>query len=535
MVTPRRPLRSRALVAGILSSVLFAALVAAVSAPPGSPTPRPVLTVTPSVVAQWGSWGSGPGQFLRPWGIETCFVDGADRILVADYGSHRVQAFDAGGHLLFEWGTAELGKPSRLAVGPGPEIFVLDRATDSVRVFSPQGSLLRSWGSRGSGEGQFDTPCGIAVDAEGRVYVADGGLNEVLVFDARGRLITRWGGQGAGRSQFQLLGDVAVASSGGATRVFTLDGPPNNRVTAFSGSGDVLDQWGRSGSGSAQFDWPTAIATDRRGLVYVSDDGNARIQVFKADGSPVAEWSVADLGTVCDLAVDSTGRVYVIDEGALQIRGYAALPDLTPPTTTVTGVDDKWHNKTVTLTFAAKDGDGGSGVDRTESRTWGYRNLSEKYEDTWGPVSTGSTTKVTADPNEPGWDGRRRVEFRSVDRAGNSETTQTVTVLIDATAPVARVLSVKASTVEGRDKVVVRIWVSEELSEKVRFDLALYSGKKDELVLSKKTGWVKRKRELPYTWSFSSALEPGRYTVIAAATDLAGNGGDPASAQFLVK
>src|SRR5207344_3270820 len=82
----------------------------------------------PDFVLKFGSWGSGPGQFLLPNGIAT----------------------DRSGN-----------------------VYVSDIALDRIQKFTSSGQLLTTWGSHGSGNGQFDAPWGIAVDEEGNVYVAD--------------------------------------------------------------------------------------------------------------------------------------------------------------------------------------------------------------------------------------------------------------------------------------------------------------------------------------------------------------------------
>lgn len=542
MGTSFRSPRRRAFGAGcitlavLLLSVLPAALLTAPAgalplrgaSPPESEAHR--AGGAPALLTEWGSWGSGPKQFLRPWGIAVGRSDGKNVVYVSDYGSHRVQVFDADGRYLSEFGKDELGRPSRLAVDHfGGEIYVLDRAGECVRVFTRQGALQRSWGSAGSRDDQFDAPTGIAVDTDHHVYVADNGKNVVQVFDADGRAITRWGGQGLGREQFQALADVDVYSFVHPDRqdhVFTVDGPPNDRVTEFSSTGKVLNQWGRSGSAAGQLSWPAAVAVDMWGLTYVCDSGNARIQVFAPDGSFLRQWQVVDVGTITDLAVDVDGNIYVLDDGKLRVRKYGPLPDEEPPSTTVKGVDDKWHNKDVKLTYEARDD---VVVERTETRI-----LLNELFDVWTDWQEGDafTIFAMADHSE---DGARRVQFRSVDVARHEETPHEVTVRIDTKAPEAKVLPLKPSAVQKGVKVVVNIRVVEALSEKIRFDLGVYSEKMDKLVLKKKTGWVKTKRTQPHTWTFTAALAPGEYSVWVAATDLAGNEGEADSTTLTVK
>ena len=67
--------------------------------------------------------------------------------------------------------------PWGVAVNQRGEVVVVydddndDNDGDSVSVFSPNRMVLRSFGKRGSGQGEFHRPCGVAVDGEGNILV----------------------------------------------------------------------------------------------------------------------------------------------------------------------------------------------------------------------------------------------------------------------------------------------------------------------------------------------------------------------------
>ena len=58
----------------------------------------------------------------------------------------------------------DMEEPWGVAVNQRGEVVVSDSKRNSVSVFSPSGVKLRSFGTRGSGHGQFEEPCGVAVD-----------------------------------------------------------------------------------------------------------------------------------------------------------------------------------------------------------------------------------------------------------------------------------------------------------------------------------------------------------------------------------
>ena len=55
----------------------------------------------------------------------------------------------------------------------------------------------------------------------------------------------------------------------------------NDRVQVFDAQGRFLRKWGIRGSGDGEFSQPQGLAIDGNGDVYVSDQSNHRILVFK--------------------------------------------------------------------------------------------------------------------------------------------------------------------------------------------------------------------------------------------------------------
>ncbi len=137
-------------------------------------------------VGQWGSPGSGDGQFNEPKGIA---VASNYTVYVADVRNHRVQYFTSNGSFLGKWGSYGTGNGQfeyahGVAAAPNGTVFVADWWRADVQYFSPTGSFLGKWGSYGSGMGQFEEPSGIAISVTGaRAYVADQELNRVQYFN----------------------------------------------------------------------------------------------------------------------------------------------------------------------------------------------------------------------------------------------------------------------------------------------------------------------------------------------------------------
>jgi len=90
----------------------------------------------------------------------------------------------------------------------------------------------------------------------------------------------------------------------------------NDRIVMFNPNslptnGAVLGTFGSNGSANGQFDGIGGVAVAPNGQVYVSDQGNNRVQRFSSTGTYLGKWTVT---TPRALAVAPNGQVYVIDD-----------------------------------------------------------------------------------------------------------------------------------------------------------------------------------------------------------------------------
>src|SRR5437667_4424381 len=137
-----------------------------------------------------GTFVTSIGQFEAPNGIA---IDHAGNIYVAEIGSkHRVQKLGPDGTFIAEWAPGLYG-PRRIAIGSDDSIYVVDSGHNRIVKFSPDGQVLASWGSEGSGDGQFKGFSSVAVDPmNNKVYVADSLNSRMQVFDSDGKFLTKW-------------------------------------------------------------------------------------------------------------------------------------------------------------------------------------------------------------------------------------------------------------------------------------------------------------------------------------------------------
>ena len=139
-----------------------------------------------------GVKGTGYGQLGAPNGLA---VDHAGNVYVADASKHCVEKLSPDGTFFAELKDPSLGfyGPRRIAIGPDDSLYVVDQGHARIVRFSPDGHVLTAWGSKGTGDGQFDDPTSVAVDpTTNKVYVADPRNNRIQVFDANGKFLTKW-------------------------------------------------------------------------------------------------------------------------------------------------------------------------------------------------------------------------------------------------------------------------------------------------------------------------------------------------------
>jgi len=169
-------------------------------------------------------------------------------------------------------------RPTDIAWDAQGNIFVADgQGNARVAKFDKDGVFVKSWGSKGNGNGQFDVVRSIAVTAQGDVIVADGGNNHrIQVFDNNGTY----------KTQFAAIGNPqAICLTTGANPVLYVSNsnPPNNIDTAgeiykMDLTGKVLGKFGRAGKMLKEFGTVNAIDCRNPNQLYVGEIGNLRVQ-----------------------------------------------------------------------------------------------------------------------------------------------------------------------------------------------------------------------------------------------------------------
>lgn len=91
------------------------------------------------------------------------------------------------------------------------KLFILDSAESRIKVFNKRNmSQIGEFGRIGQDKGQFTNPDGVAVDAKGLIYVGDSGNGRIQVFDKKLQFIRTIGSKGTGNGQFNWISGLCV-------------------------------------------------------------------------------------------------------------------------------------------------------------------------------------------------------------------------------------------------------------------------------------------------------------------------------------
>ena len=311
------------------------------------------------------SGDNGPAtsaQLLDPYGVA---VDSVGNLYVADTANNCVRKVSNGvittvaGNATYGFSgdngpaaSAQLRHPYGVAVDSAGNLYIADYDNNRIRKVS-NGQITTVAGNGGYGSSgdngpatsaELYQPTGVAVDSAGNLYIADWGGSRIRKV-TNGTITTVAGGGLSGlgdngpatSAQLSVPAGVAVDSAG---NLYIADEDncrirkvSNGVITTVAGSGTVGFSGDNGPAISAQLTYPSGVAVDSAGNLYIADAGNFRIRKvsngvittvagdgtrgLSGDNGPATS---AQLSRPWGVAVDSAGNVYIADHDNNRIR-----------------------------------------------------------------------------------------------------------------------------------------------------------------------------------------------------------------------
>jgi sugar lactone lactonase YvrE len=245
-------------------------------------------------------------------------VDPQDNIWIVDKGSDMIVKLTPQGRVAMVFGrkmeasddaapwtrvtpprphvNGQFRQPTDVTWDPQGSIFISDGYINSrVAKFDKNGDWVKSWGQKGTKEGEFDTPHSIAADRNGNIYVADRGNRRIQVFNPDGafqRAISVTNVPVPPDAKPAMGDPIPAEATGtqapGAPWAICITPGPNQvmfmsdaypgRIYKLSLEGKVLGILGKSGKQPKQFGWIHEIACPSERELYVAELLNWRVQ-----------------------------------------------------------------------------------------------------------------------------------------------------------------------------------------------------------------------------------------------------------------
>jgi DNA-binding beta-propeller fold protein YncE len=208
-------------------------------------------------------------------------------------------------------GDGQFRYPSDLALDSAGNVYVADQDNHRIQKLAPDGRLLAKFGSGSLEEeqtapGSFDDPSGVAVDRAGNVWVVENDNMRVQKLGPKGAHLLTFGEDAGFADPRQLAlapgGEVYVTDSFGEVFRFAADGTLLGTV------------------GEERLETPRGIAVDRTGNIFVADRDQFRVDVFSRSGELLRSLSLPPEQGPLDVALDPSGDVWVLMDGGGMAR-----------------------------------------------------------------------------------------------------------------------------------------------------------------------------------------------------------------------
>ncbi|KAI6658480.1 PEP-CTERM domain protein [Oopsacas minuta] len=246
-----------------------------------------------------------PGELNTPRSIAVYYQTG--NIYIADKDNHRVQVFSCNGDYLFMF-SEKMDNPMGICISQN-KVFVTQWNGNCINMYELEGKLIKSVGSEGNGETQFNGPLGLDVSDRNRnVYVCDYYNDRVQILTQELKFHSM-----LGIGVFNKPRDVKVTRD----RVLVLD--ESDPCMFVFNSDHVLTNRLITRGGGKQTNIPFCFDLDREYNIIMSDYSNDCVYVFNQEGKQIHKFGkngqgIGEFNGPYGIVLDNTGHIIVVCE-----------------------------------------------------------------------------------------------------------------------------------------------------------------------------------------------------------------------------
>ncbi len=266
---------------------------------------------------------------------------------------------------------AHLSSPEGVGIDPVSNVYIADSGNDRIRRVDAVSGVITTYAGNGDGafsgddgpakDASLNSPRSVAIDSAGNLYIADTRNDRVRRVDFFLRFITTVAGNGdrgfsgdggpATLASLDFPENVAIGPDGNL--FITVQNPPrvrrvdisNGIITTVAGGGMTQPGDGDPATSALLRD-ANGLALDADGNLYFADAFGARIRRvdvvtgiittvagngikgFTGDGGSA---TLASLSSPVDVALDSSGNLFIADNSASRVRAVFACVEMSEP------------------------------------------------------------------------------------------------------------------------------------------------------------------------------------------------------------
>ncbi len=291
---------------------------------------KQIMIASMILAAAAGSQAAEPLKFRQ---MAPIYVDGkgagirqpegvacrGNALVVADTGNGRLLRYTIAGETWTPGGEIalpQLPSPIRVDMNSKGEIFALDGSSRKVARVAPTGEFLGFFAPTGDVQGTV-VPRSLRVDRDDSVYLLDVSGARVLVLDPSGKILR----EVPFPKEYGFFSDLAVDAGG---NILLLDSV-RKKVFKVAKNSPVAAQLGESLKDEAYF--PTAIATDKQGTIFLVDENGNGIVILGPDGSFRGRrmsmgWKDGFLRYPAHMCINENGTTFIANRGNNRIEVF---------------------------------------------------------------------------------------------------------------------------------------------------------------------------------------------------------------------